>query len=417
MQATTLTALFLLFLATNAIVRIWLAQRQIRHVQAHRDQVPAEFADRINLRSHQRAADYTTERTRLRITEAVFDVAVLVVLTMGGMLNWIYTLFDGWFTSTLIRDVLLIATASLLLGAIHLPFSLYRQFRLEQKYGFNRMTPKLFVTDTIKGLVVGALLGLPLLALILWLMSSAGTNWWIWAWASWAVFNFSVMLIFPTWIAPLFNKFTPLQDESLKDRINALAKRCNFAIQGLFVMDGSKRSAHGNAYFTGFGKSRRIVFFDTLLSKLTPTEIEAVLAHELGHFKHKHIVKRLAVSLISSLLLFALLGWLTNQSWFYEGLGVTPLANGNHGMALLLFFLVLPVFTFLLTPVTSWMSRRDEFEADRFAASQSSSNELVSALVKLFNDNAATLTPDPVHSAFYDSHPPAAIRIQALAAA
>ncbi len=417
MQATTLTALFLLFLATNAVVKIWLAQRQIRHVQAHRNEVPAEFKDKISLPSHQRAADYTTERTRLRITEAVFDVAVLLVLTMGGVLGSLYQLFDGWFEAPLWRDVALIAAVSVLLGAIHLPFSVYRQFKLEQKYGFNRMTPKLFVADTIKGLVVGAVLGLPLLTLILWLMQSAGPGWWIWAWASWAAFNFAVMLIFPRWIAPLFNKFTPLQDESLKDRIHALAKRCDFAIDGLFVMDGSKRSAHGNAYFTGFGKSRRIVFFDTLLSKLTPTEIEAVLAHELGHFKHKHIVKRLAMSLTSSLLLFALLGWLASQNWFYAGLGVTPLTDGNNGMALLLFFLVLPVFTFLLTPFTSWLSRRDEFEADQFAAAQSESTDLVSALVKLFNDNAATLTPDPVHSAFYDSHPPATIRIRALAAA
>lgn len=417
MQASTLTALFLLFLATNAIVKIWLAQRQIRHVQTHRHQVPPEFANKITLHSHQRAADYTTERTRLRIAEGVFDVAVLLALTMGGVLGWFYQLVSGWFETALWRDVALIAAVSVLLGVIHMPFAIYRQFRLEEKYGFNRMTPKLYVADTIKGLVVGAVFGLPLVTLILWLMNSAGSAWWVWAWASWAAFNFAVMLIFPTWIAPLFNKFTPLEDESLKDRIQALAKRCDFAIQGLFVMDGSKRSAHGNAYFTGFGKSRRIVFFDTLLSKLSPTEIEAVLAHELGHFKHKHIVKRLAISLVTSLLMFALLGWLTQQSWFYSGLGVTPLTDGNNGMALLLFFLVLPVFTFLLTPVTSWLSRRDEFEADRFAASQSQSSDLVSALVKLFNDNAATLTPDPVHSAFYDSHPPATIRIAALTGA
>jgi STE24 endopeptidase len=417
MQSSLLTTLFLLFLATNAIVRIWLAQRQMRHVQSHRDEVPHEFADRISLRSHQRAADYTTERTRLRIVQSVFDVGVLLVLTMGGLLGFVYHSIDGWFASTLVRDVVVIGAVTLLLGLLQVPFTLYRQFHLEHKYGFNRMTPKLFMLDSIKGMLVGTILGLPLLALILWLMDSAGPAWWAWAWASWAAFNFAVMLIFPTWIAPLFNKFTPLQDAELKDRINALAKRCDFAIQGLFVMDGSKRSAHGNAYFTGFGKSRRIVFFDTLLSKLSPTEIEAVLAHELGHFKHKHIVKRLGMSLISSFVMFALLGWLSQQAWFYTGLGVTPLANGNNGMALLLFFLVIPVFTFLLTPVTSWMSRRDEFEADRFAASQSQASDLVSALVKLFNDNAATLTPDPVHSAFYDSHPPAAIRIRALATA
>ena len=417
MQASTLTALFLLFLASNAIVRIWLGQRQIRHVQAHRDTVPQEFADRISLASHQRAADYTVARTRLRMMESVFDVAVLLALTMGGVIGAIYLSADQWIANDLWRDVALIAGISLLLGAIHLPFTIYRQFKLEARFGFNRMTPKLFVADSIKGVLLGAALGLPLLAVILWLMNSAGSAWWIWAWASWALFNFMVMLIFPTWIAPLFNKFTPLEDAALKDRIHALAKRCGFAISGLFVMDGSKRSAHGNAYFTGFGKSRRIVFFDTLLSKLSPAEIEAVLAHELGHFKHKHITKRLAVSLLSSLLLFGLLGWLTQQAWFYQGLGVTPLVGTNNGVALLLFFLVLPVFTFLLTPVTSWLSRRDEFEADRFAASQSQASDLIGALVKLFNDNAATLTPDPVHSAFYDSHPPAAIRIQALARA
>jgi STE24 endopeptidase len=420
MQATTLTALFVLFLATNAIVRIWLAQRQIRHVQANRQSVPSEFSNRITLKSHQRAADYTVARTRLRIVEGVFDVAVLLALLMGGVLDWIYQAFNAGLDNALWRDVAMIACVALLLGIIHLPFTIYRQFKLEAQFGFNRMTPRLFVIDSVKGLMVGAILGLPLLALILWLMTSAGNLWWVWAWATWAMFNFAVMLIFPTWIAPLFNKFTPLKDMALKDRIDALAKRCDFAIQGLFVMDGSKRSAHGNAYFTGFGKSRRIVFFDTLLAKLSPTEIEAVLAHELGHFKHKHIVKRLTTSLIASLLMFALLGWVSQQPWFYTGLGVNVTLDtgtqsiGHNGVALLLFFLVLPVFTFLLTPVTSWLSRRDEFEADRFAASQAQASDLVSALVKLFNDNAATLTPDPVHSAFYDSHPPATIRIQAL---
>jgi len=417
MQASTLTFLFLLFLSANAIVRIWLGQRQIRHVNAHRNQVPQEFTDRISLPSHQRAANYTVARTRLRMVESVFDVAVLLALTMGGVLGALYIQFDQWFGIELWRDVALVAGVSLLLGAIHLPFTIYRQFKLEAQFGFNRMTPQLFVIDSIKGLLLGGMLGLPLLALVLWLMGSAGPAWWIWAWASWALFNLAVMLVFPTWIAPLFNKFTPLEDIALKDRIQALAKRCGFAINGLFVMDGSKRSAHGNAYFTGFGQSRRIVFFDTLLAKLSPPEIEAVLAHELGHFKHKHITKRLTISLVSSLALFGILGWLSQQTWFYQGLGITPLSTGNNGVALLLFFLVLPVFTFLFTPLMSWLSRQDEFEADRFAASQSQASDLVSALVKLFNDNAATLTPDPVHSAFYDSHPPAAIRIRALASA
>ena len=417
MQAITLSALFLSLLALNAGVRIWLARRQIRHVAQHREHVPQAFADRIGLASHRRAADYTIARTRLRIIKTVFDTVVLLALTFGGVLGAIYLGVDQWFANALWRDVALIGLVTLLLGAISLPFTIYRQFRLEGRFGFNRMTPKLFLTDSIKGLILSVVLGLPLLALILWLMDSAGSAWWIWAWASWAAFNFMVMLIFPTWIAPLFNKFSPLSDQALQARIEALAKRCDFSIQGLFVMDGSKRSAHGNAYFTGVGKSRRIVFFDTLLAKLTPAEIEAVLAHELGHFKHKHITRRLITTLAGSFLIFALLGWLTGQAWFYEGLGVTPLAGSNNGMALLLFVLVFPVFTFMLTPLTSWLSRRDEFEADRFAAAQSQAKDLVSALVKLFNDNAATLTPDPVHSAFYDSHPPAAIRIKALASA
>lgn len=416
MDSITLTVLFLVFLTAGVIVRSWLAKRQIAHVKFHREQVPAEFAEKIRLFSHQRAADYTVGRTRLRIAEGLFDVAVLLWLTIGGGLAWADGILLQSMNADLWRQVVLIALVVTLLGGLQLPFTLYRQFKLEAKFGFNRMTPTLFFADTLKGLAVAAALGLPLLLLILWLMQTAGTYWWAWAWASWAVFNLLIMFIFPTWIAPLFNKFTPLADADLKDRIQALAKRCDFAIQGLFVMDGSKRSAHGNAYFTGFGKSRRIVFFDTLLAKLSPEEIEAVLAHELGHFKHNHIVKRLAVSFASSFVMFAVLGYLCGESWFYEGLGVTPHAEAsNHGMALILFFLVVPVFTFALTPLMSWLSRKDEFEADRFAAQQSEATQLVSALVKLFNDNAATLTPDPIHSAFYDSHPPATIRIRHLA--
>jgi len=418
MDAMTLTVLFLVFLLAGAAVRFWLAKRQITHVMEHRDQVPAAFSEKIRLSSHQRAADYTVQRTRLRITEGLVDVAILLWLTLGGGFAWLDSLLIGSMADDLWRQVALVAIVVAFLSAMQLPFTLYRQFKLEAKFGFNRMTLSLFIADGLKGLLVAAVLGLPLLLLILWLMQTAGAYWWVWAWASWAVFNILVMLIFPTWIAPLFNKFTPLADASLKDRIQALANRCDFAIQGLFVMDGSKRSAHGNAYFTGFGKSRRIVFFDTLLSKLSPEEIEAVLAHELGHFKHKHIVKRLVVSFMASLVMFAVLGHLSGQTWFYEGLGVTPHAlASNNAMALLLFFLVVPVFTFALTPLMSWLSRKDEFEADQFAAQQSEASQLVSALVKLFDDNAATLTPDPLHSAFYDSHPPASIRIRQLVSA
>lgn len=417
MHPATLTALFVAFLLLDVAVRTWLARRHMRHVAEHRDQVPAAFAEKISLQSHQRAADYTIARTRQRILEGLFDALILLVLTIGGGLALLNQTLRDWINGELWQQVALVALVFALLGALHLPFTLYRQFVLEARFGFNRMTLGLFVTDLVKGVVLAALLGLPLLGLILWLMNSAGQGWWLWTWASWAGFNLLVMLIFPRWIAPLFNKFTPLQDASLKEKIEALAKRCGFAIQGLFVMDGSKRSAHGNAYFTGFGKSRRIVFFDTLLAKLTPDEIEAVLAHELGHFKHRHIVKRLVTSLLGSLLLFALLGWLCSRPWFYQGLGVPVAQGGSNGLALLLFFLVIPVFTFPLTPVMSWLSRKDEFEADRFAAEQSQATQLVSALVKLFDDNAATLTPDPLHSAFYDSHPPAAIRIGRLISA
>ena len=412
-----LTILFVIFLLASVALRLWLASRQIRHVLAHRDQVPGEFASRIGLESHQRAADYTTARVRLGMFEGVFDAAVVVALTLLGGLQAIDSFIATLTTHDLFRQVLLLVAVGLLTGLIGLPISIYRQFWLVARFGFNRMTPGLFAMDLAKGLLVGALLGLPLVAAVLWLMASAGNLWWLWAWGLWAVFNVLVMLIFPTWIAPLFNKFTPLADAALANDIHALARRCDFSLKGLFVMDGSKRSAHGNAYFTGFGRSRRIVFFDTLIARLTPAEIIAVLAHELGHYKHKHIVKRLVISFITALVFFAILGWLAQQSWFYTDLGVMPRMDGrNDAIALILFFIIVPVFTFVLTPLMSWFSRRDEFEADRFAVSQSAPEQLVSALVKLVDDNAATLTPDPIHSAFYDSHPPAAIRIRHLLA-
>ena len=399
-------------------VRIWLSSRQIRHVMAHRDVVPKEFASKIGLASHQRAADYTVAKARLSIFEMLFDAAVLIGLTLLGGLQTIDTLTSSVTSHELLRQVLLVFAVFTLFGVLGLPFALYRQFKLEANFGFNRMTPKMFVSDTIKETLLGALLGLPLIAAVLWLMAEAGSLWWLWAWALWSGFSILVAFIYPTWIAPVFNKFTPLDDTTLADRIQELAHRCGFTLSGLFVMDGSKRSAHGNAYFTGFGRARRIVFFDTLLARLTPNEIIAVLAHELGHFKHRHILKRMITMFIGSLIFFALLGWLATQSWFYTDLGVIPQMGGrNDAMALLLFFLVVPVFTFGLTPLKSWLSRRDEFQADRFAKDQSSADELVNALVKLLDDNAATLTPDPVHSAFYDSHPPAAIRIRQLTAA
>ena len=409
------TALFALFLLADVVLRLWLAGRQIRHVGTHRDAVPPEFSARIGLASHQRAADYTIARVRLGMVERVFDAAVLVGLTLLGGLQAIDTFLAELVRGDMLRQLLLLASVAGLLALLGLPFTLWRQFRLEARFGFNRMTPRLFAADAAKGLLVSLALGLPLAAAVLWIMAEAGAYWWLWAWGVWAVFNVLVMLIFPTVIAPLFNKFTPLQNPELASRIDALAERCGFALNGLFVMDGSKRSAHGNAYFTGFGRSRRIVFFDTLLARLNADEIEAVLAHELGHFKRHHIVRRLALGFAAALAFFALLGWLAQQPWFYTGLGVLPQLGGrNDAMALLLFFLAVPVFTFPVTPLASWYSRRDEFEADRYAAQQSTADRLVSALVKLYDDNAATLTPDPVHSAFYDSHPPAAVRIRQL---
>lgn len=413
-----LTIIFVALLLVMLGVRIWLSMRQIRHVLAHREVVPKEFATKIGLPSHQRAADYTVAKVRLRMLEILFDAAVLIGLTLLGGLQYLDTITSNITSHALLRQVILVMSVFLLLGVLGIPFALYKQFKLEAHFGFNRMTLNMFVSDTIKETLVGALLGIPLIAAVLWLMAEAGNLWWFWAWALWTGFSLLIAFIYPTWIAPLFNKFAPLEDAALAQSIQALANRCGFTLSGLFVMDGSKRSAHGNAYFTGFGRARRIVFFDTLLARLTPNEIIAVLAHELGHFKHRHILKRMVTMFIGSLIFFALLGWLATQSWFYTDLGVIPqMGARNDAMALLLFFLVVPIFTFGLTPIRSWLSRRDEFEADRFARDQSSADELINALVKLMDDNASTLTPDPVHSAFYDSHPPAAIRIRHLSAA
>ncbi|WP_459618014.1 M48 family metallopeptidase [Bordetella sp. 2513F-2] len=412
------TLLFVILLLADIGLRLWLATRQIRHVARHRDQVPPEFAPRIGLASHQRAADYTIARVRLGMLERVYDAVVLVCLTLLGGLQLIDLTVAQVTEQPMLRQLLLLAVVFGLLGLLGLPFTLWRQFRLESRFGFNRMTPGLFMADALKGIALALVLGLPLAAAILWLMAEAGPYWWLWAWGLWTAFNVLLLFLYPTFIAPLFNRFKPLDDTELAGRIRALAQRCGFALNGLFVMDGSRRSAHGNAYFTGFGKARRIVFFDTLLARLNADEIEAVLAHELGHFARRHILKRIALSFGAALLFFAVLGWLAGQPWFYEGLGVLPRLDGpNHAMAIVLFFLVVPVFTFMLTPVASWYSRRHEFEADRYAAEQSSPRQLVSALVKLYDDNAATLTPDPVHSAFYDSHPPAAVRIRQLGAA
>ncbi|MFW7343593.1 M48 family metallopeptidase [Pollutimonas sp. H1-120] len=409
------TLLFAAFLLTDILARLWLASRQVRHVQKHRASVPAEFSDRIGLHSHQRAADYTVAKMQFSMVEHIVEAGILVALTLLGGLQFLDTNLGQLIENEMLRQLALIGAVLALMGVVGLPFSAWRKFRLEARFGFNRITPRLFVLDTLKTLIVTLILGTPLAASVLWIMGNAGPNWIWWAWGTWVLFNFLILWLFPTVIAPLFNKFTPLDNPEMAERIHQLAKRCGFSLRGLFVMDGSKRSAHGNAYFTGFGKARRIVFFDTLLARLNIDEIEAVLAHELGHFKHKHIIKRMFVSFAVALAFFLLLGWLSTQVWFYTGLGVVPqLGRPNDALALILIFLAVPVFTFWLTPLASWMSRRDEFQADRYAARQCPPDWLVSALVKLYDDNAATLTPDPVHSAFYDSHPPAVIRIQNL---
>ncbi len=417
MYSHAFSLLFVAFLVLTLAVRFWLASRQLRHVLANRGAVPAEFAGTIALAAHQKAADYTMARTRYGIVTMFVNAAVLVGFTLLGGLQWLSVQVFGLTGGGMAYQIGLLAAFAAISGLIDLPVDWYRQFRLEQRFGFNKMTPGLFVADMLKGLLLAVVLGLPLAWIVLALMSGAGDLWWLYTWFVWSGFQLLMMVLFPTVIAPLFNKFTPLADETLKSRIENLMQRVGFASKGLFVMDGSKRSAHGNAYFSGFGAAKRIVFFDTLLARLAPQEIEAVLAHELGHFKLKHIVKRIVLMFGLSLAFLALLGWLKNQVWFYTGLGVSPLiapGQSNDALALILFMLALPVFTFLLAPLGSLSSRKHEFEADAFAAQHTDARDLVSALVKMYEDNASTLTPDPLHSAFYDSHPPASIRIRHL---
>jgi len=409
------TVLFVVAVVAMVGTKLWLASRQIRFVAGHREQVPSQFAGTIALTAHQRAADYTVERTRLTMIEIVVGAAVLIGLTLLGGVQALDLAISDWLGRGYAGQIALVAAVIAITGVIDLPFEYYRQFVVEQRFGFNRMSKGIFFLDRLKGVLLGAAFGLPLLFVVLWLMNQAGSLWWLWTWIVWVAFQLLVLVLYPSFIAPLFNKFEPLKDEALKSRIEALMQRCGFAAKGLFVMDGSRRSAHGNAYFTGFGAAKRIVFFDTLLARLSGNEIEAVLAHELGHFKRRHVIKRMVVMFAISLVMLALLGWLTQCVWFYEGLGVRPsLIGGNSGLALVLFFLALPVFLFFVTPLGSLSSRKHEFEADAFAATQTDAQDLVNALVKLYEDNASTLTPDPLYTAFYYSHPPASQRIDRL---
>ncbi|WP_153144720.1 M48 family metallopeptidase [Dechloromonas sp. H13] len=412
-MTTDFTLVFLATLALTLAGRLWLTLRQIRHVAAHRGAVPADFAERIPLAAHQKAADYTVDRNRLTIVATLVDAALLLALTLGGGLAWLHDFWSARLAG-LPYGLALIFSVMAISAVIDLPFALYRQFVVEARYGFNRMTFGLFCADLVKHTLLGVAIGAPVILAVLWLMGAMGEFWWFYVWLFWCAFNLLALFVYPTWIAPLFNKFSPLAEGEMKARIEALLARCGFRSSGLFVMDGSKRSSHGNAYFTGFGNNKRIVFFDTLLTRLAPGEIEAVLAHELGHFRHHHVVQRIALMFAGALGFLWLLGQLIDAPWFYAGLGVP--AQGT-ALALILFFLVVPVFTFPLKPLGSYLSRRNEFEADTYATKNAAADDLVRALVKLYEDNAATLTPDPLHSLFYDSHPPAAVRIARLQAA
>jgi len=420
MTATAFTALFVTAFATMVGTRLWLARRQIAHVAGHRDRVPRAFADRVGLEAHRKAADYTTAKQTLLCVETIVDALVLVALTFGGGLAAILAWTAALPVGALWQDAILIG-AIVAAGAIAgLPFSWYSTFVIEERFGFNRMTISLWLADLAKGIALGVAFGLPLLLLVLWLMREAGGAWWLMAWGVWMAFQLLVLVLYPTLIAPMFNRFEPLPAGDARARIESLLARCGFASSGLFVMDGSKRSGHGNAYFTGFGRAKRVVFFDTLLARLSGDELEAVLAHELGHFKLRHVMKRIGLSAALSLAFLAALAWLMREPWFYAGLGIPQSlvadAISRPGVALSLFLLVFPVFTFALSPLAASYSRRHEFEADAFAAQTASGAALVQALVKLYEDNASTLTPDPVHSAFYDSHPPAAVRVARLQA-
>jgi STE24 endopeptidase len=419
MTTSIFTTLFISAVILTTCIKLWLAQRQLRHVSAHREKVPGAFSAQIDLASHQKAADYTSAKDRLSMLGIVFETLVLLAFTLGGGIQILSEWTFATFHSPMLQGVSVIIAVLLISSILEAPFELYSTFVIEARFGFNKMTLGLYLLDTLKGILLGTILGLPLLLGVLWLMGKMGSLWWVYVWLVWISFNLLLLFIFPNFIAPLFNKFQPLQDEALKARIDALMKRCGFTSSGLFVMDGSKRSTHGNAYFTGFGKTKRIVFFDTLLQRLTPAEIDSVLAHELGHFKHRHVLKRIVFTFILSLVFLWVLAQLMQADWFYAGLGVNihpadAAQTQATALALLLFFMILPVFSFLLQPITSFYSRKHEFEADSYAAAQTDANDLSTALVKLYQDNAKTLTPDPLYAKFYESHPPAMERIAHL---
>ena len=407
------TFLFLAALTLSSGVQFWLAKRQSLYVAAHRDAVPEAFKNTISLEAHQKAADYTLEKGKLVQIDGIISIIALLLLTLGGVINAIFSFWASATTSPLVAGVAATATIFLIMTLIELPSGWYQTFVIEEKFGFNKSTTQQFIKDHLMQLGLGAAIGLPLLALILWVIDAVGSSWWLWAWGILISFSLLMSWLYPTLIAPLFNKFTPMEDGALKDRIAGLLSRCGFNSQGIFIMDGSKRSGHGNAYFTGLGNNKRIVFFDNLVASLDDEELEAVLAHELGHFKCKHVVKMLVATSIMTLISFGVLGMLISQDWFYTGLGV-DVAQKSNAVALLLFILVSSSFTFFIQPISAYFQRKFEFEADDFAANHAQASKLISGLVKLYEENASTLTPDPLYSAFHYSHPPAAIRVAHL---
>ena len=402
------TIVFLTALALSSAIEYWLTHRQIRYVRDHKNKVPEDFRDTVSLESHQKAADYTIDKAKVANLDRIVSLVILLSLTLGGGIEAIQNFWMPLNLSPILLGCALIFSVMLLTQLLELPLSIYQTFVIEERYGFNRNTPAQFAKDLMLQIILMLALGGALLSLILWVMGSLGPYWWVLAWALMMGFSFLMSWVFPTLIAPLFNKFSPLEEGSLKARIESLLERCGFKSKGIFVMDGSRRSGHGNAYFTGMGSSKRIVFFDTLVESLTQDELEAVLAHELGHFKRKHTLKMLGTSTIITLVGFFLLGWISSQNWFYEGLGVS---TQNNATALLLFMMIAPIFSSFLQPIMAAVQRKYEFEADDFAALHADARFLIAALVKLYRENASTLTPDPLYAAFHYSHPPAAIRI------
>ena len=407
----SVTLIFLFALTLSFSVEFWLAKRHAAYVAKHRPDVPLAFKDTVSLEAHQKAADYTLEKSRIGNIDSILGVVILLFLTIGGGINLAFEFWTSSIANPLLAGLLAVASVFLVMTLVDIPTSVYQTFVIEEKFGFNKSTKQQFIKDQLLQLALGAAIGLPLLALILWVMDSIGSLWWLWAWGILMSFSLLMSWLFPTVIAPLFNKFTPMEDGSLKHRIQDLLARCGFNSQGIFIMDGSKRSGHGNAYFTGLGNNKRIVFYDTLINSLEDEELEAILAHELGHFKCKHTIKMLIATAIMTLISFAVLGWLIDQDWFYTGLGVKL---PSHAAALLLFMLVSSPFTFFMQPISAFFQRKFEFEADDFASNHAKAEKLISSLVKLYEENASTLTPDPLYSAFHYSHPPAAIRIANL---